>query len=1172
MSSSAPSPAIPIAECPWCGAVMSRGGTCLACVSGLDADEAPAQVAIEGLELLEQVGRGGMGVVFKARQRSLGRTVAVKLLAGGPLASDTFVARFKAEAAAAAGLQHPGIVAVHEVGEDETGTPWFSMDYIAGPNLAERLKDGPLEPREAARLIKLIADAIHYAHGRGLLHRDLKPSNILLDEFEQPRVTDFGIARRMDDDSTLTITGDILGSPAYMPPEQASGRSGEATAASDVYAMGAVLYEMLCGRPPFVAPSRAAMLNQVLHADPLPLRRLNAAIPAELETVCLKCLEKEPARRYATAAALAEEMARFLRGDPVLARPLSTTGHIWRWARRHKAASLAAASLFLGLAGVSSVLAVMNLRVSKARGEAEHNARNSEHHAAESRENLARSYLITANRHLEEVDYQRALLWLLQAWETTADPAERRLISMSLATTLRATPQLVKVWAPGGNGECAVFDPKAERIACASGAPEVFIWSADPKNNTTITLTHDGGSSHCSFNADGTRLFTQGASNVRLWDAATGQPLGKATPHMSGGDYLGTRRAATFSTDGRHLLTFTAEGAQLIDATNGEPSGPLLKGPEPVTAAALLPDAASCLLACGKRVLLVDSANGTQLSTWPLMESAGVLSLDARAERCVALCGAGTVTVFSLHHPTVPTVTFSSSGVNYQATFSPEGTEIVTTSFAGEARLFDSTTGVRVREFAHDAGVSRAAWYRGGVRALVTSSWDNTVRLWRHSTGQKLAVLHHGGRTMSVDAAAAPQRILTASADGSVRLYERAGDNAAGKMHARLRVSRTQPWATGVAWINDRMVKMCRPATGEGFGAAMLHQHSVVSAALAATAEHVATLTDDGTVHLWKAGGVLALPVATLPPSGAAVKSLAFSADGTRLTLLRADGSFSLYDGKGTVLCAQMRPPGGLRAWSVSQNDTLLAALGTDGKARAYRMTDGQPAGPFFGPERGAWSLTLSPDGDAVCLNEGPPNTLDVKRAVRLWNPQTGQPLTPPLEHYDDIGAVAFSPDGRLLATGSEDFQVIIWDRRTGQPAASSWQHSFWPKLLAFSPDSRVLAVAGHDASFAFLRSADCTQLGPRRQWQAPPQFITFNESGESLLALRADNPQDAKSPYAVYEMSLAPDNSTDAAVRDTATLASGMTLEKNGVVRMLTAKELVALWHRVYHEVAVEQ
>lgn len=138
-------------------------------------------------------------------------------------------------------------------------------------------------------------------------------------------------------------------------------------------------------------------------------------------------------------------------------------------------------------------------------------------------------------------------------------------------------------------------------------------------------------------------------------------------------------------------------------------------------------------------------------------------------------------------------------------------------------------------------------------------------------------------------------------------------------------------------------------------------------------------------------------------------------------------------------------------------------------------MTAGQPAGPSFGPERGGWTLTVSPTGDAICLNEGPPNTLDVKRSVRLWNPMTGQPLTPPLEHYDDIGAIPFSPDGRLLATGSEDFQVIVWDRRTGQPAASSWQHSFWPKFLAFSPDSRVLAVAGHDSSFVFLRSADCT-------------------------------------------------------------------------------------------------
>ena len=180
------------ASCPWCGARLTAGGTCVACISG-DAENAAPQMEVGGCVLLEKIGRGGMGVVFKARQRSLGRIVAVKMLAGGPLASETFLARFKAEAEAAAALQHPGIVSVHEVGEDESGTPWFSMDFIAGPSLAERLAGGPLEPREAARLTKRTAEAMHYAHGRGLLHRDLKPSNILLDEFEQPRVTDFGI-------------------------------------------------------------------------------------------------------------------------------------------------------------------------------------------------------------------------------------------------------------------------------------------------------------------------------------------------------------------------------------------------------------------------------------------------------------------------------------------------------------------------------------------------------------------------------------------------------------------------------------------------------------------------------------------------------------------------------------------------------------------------------------------------------------------------------------------------------------------------------------------------------------------------------------------------------------------------------------------------------------------
>jgi WD40 repeat protein len=1120
-------------------------------------------MSLGGYELLEEIGRGGFSTVWRARQTGvLEREVALKMIAPG-MDSREVLRRFAAERQTLARMTHPGIARVFDAGTDASGRPYFVMELVTGAPLTEHCRSHRLPLAERLRLFSEACAAVTHAHQRGVIHRDLKPSNILAGP-EGVKVIDFGIARLLEHPDTegLTLAGHAVGTPQWMAPESFDG--GVPDVRADVFSLGLLLCELVSGTPARDAAAwKAATFAQWSQLAAQPVRPPRTG--TDLDAIMGRATAPEPERRYASVAELADDLTAFAEHRPVRARVPTRAYLIRRFLRRHRVETIAASVALAGIIAGGIVAWRKKVEADTARSAAEHNAGESERHATQSRGNLARSYLFAANRHLEDVDNQRALLWLLQAYETTTDAVERRLTGMSLATTLRAAPRLAKVWAPGGMGECAVFDPAAKRIACATGAAEVFIWSADPQNDTTLTLRHEGGTAWCGWNADGTRLFTQGAADVRLWDAASGQPLGKAVPHMPGGASFVTRSEAGFSAGGRRLLTYSAAGAQLLDAADGAPAGPLLKGPEPLTAAAVLPDGARCLLACGRQVLLVDSSTGAQLSAWQIKESARMLSLDARAERFTALCGTGRVEIFSLADTTAPAVTFSSSGVNYQAAFSPDGGEILTASFMGEARLYDSATGDRVREFPHDGGVSRAVWFQGSRRILATASWDNTVRLWQQATGKQVAVLHHGGRTMSVQAVAEPQRILTASADGSVRLYERARDSAAGgSIRARLRVSRTQPWAAGVAWISDHMVKLCRPETGEVIGGTMLHRHPVMQAVPVAGAERVATLTKDGTVHVWAAGGVLALPLATVPPSGAAVKDLAFSADGTRLLLLRANGSFTLCDGHGAVLCAQVRLPGRLRAWSVSQNDTLLVALGTDGKAQAWHMADGQPAGPAFGPESGAWTLTLSPGGDAVCLNEGPQDALEVKRAVRLWNPFTGQPITPPLEHYDDIGAVAFSPDGRLLATGSEDYQVIIWDRRTGQPAASSWQHSSWPKCLAFSPDSHVLGVVGHDSSFAFLRSADCTQIGTRRQWASPPQFIFFNASGDSLLAMRADDPRNARSVSSLYKINLTPDVRTDAALRDAVTLTSGMTLENDGVVRPLTAQELVALWRKM--------
>lgn len=295
-------------------------------------------------ELLEEIARGGMGVVWKARQSSLKRDVAIKMIRAGVLASPNEVERFLREAEAAANLQHPNIVAIHEVGE-HGGQHYFSMDFVAGRDLGTIVKDGPLAPHVAARYVKIVAEAIHFAHQRGTLHRDLKPQNVLIDEADQPRITDFGLAKLMKDDSGLTQSGVVMGSPSYMPPEQAAGRHDDIGPASDVYSLGAMLYELLTGRPPFRGTTALATLREVMEAEPAAPRRLKADVPLDLETICLKCLEKTPSARYPTARALAEELDRYLKGEPIQARPASAVRKSVSWARRHPGVLAALAAL-----------------------------------------------------------------------------------------------------------------------------------------------------------------------------------------------------------------------------------------------------------------------------------------------------------------------------------------------------------------------------------------------------------------------------------------------------------------------------------------------------------------------------------------------------------------------------------------------------------------------------------------------------------------------------------------------------------------------------------------------------------------------------------------------------------------------------------------------------------
>lgn len=655
-------------------------------------------------DLLREIARGGMGVVYKARHRKLQRVVALKMILSGQFASPEDVQRFSAEAQAAANLDHPGIVPIYEVGECE-GRHYYAMGYVHGISLAVELADGPMEPTKAAELAEKIAEAVQYAHDRGVVHRDLKPANVLLDEDHQPRVTDFGLAKQLAQDSHLTASGQVLGTPSYMPPEQASGDLARIGPLSDVYSIGAILYAQLTGRPPFFAASSVDTLRQVLEREPVSPRVLNPKIPTDLDTICLKCLQKEPARRYASARDLAADLSRFLQGEPVLARPVSSLDRALKWARRRPAlAALWGLVIVLAVSGVGGI--------SWQWWRAEVSARRSRDLAI-----IAQDERDDAQKARDETkrELRRSLLLQSRAGRFSGLAGRR-------FSGLEAVARGVEI-APGD-------DLRDEAIACLALADvrvERAIRFAQPVPPGVVAAFDPLVERYAISDAQGTITIHEVKSDAPLAELA--------------GPGMAIAWILRFSPDGKFLAAkHESPGESLVQIWDLSKREPVFKTTDPIAFAALdfHPSAAQAALvdASGK-LRLVDLESGEELKSWPVEMQPYTICYDPSGTRlAMSNHQEQNVRLFDLTAGRFVAQLPHSSGVRGMS-WGPRGRRLATASGLAVC-LWDVERTKRIATLeGHGNTVTHVIFTRQGD-LLASYGWDNETRFWDPRKGTQL--------------------------------------------------------------------------------------------------------------------------------------------------------------------------------------------------------------------------------------------------------------------------------------------------------------------------------------------------------------------------------------------------------------------------------------------------
>jgi eukaryotic-like serine/threonine-protein kinase len=988
-------------------------------------------------ELLEEIARGGMGVVFKAWQISLKRIVALKLILAGQLASSAEIDRFRTEAENAASLDHPHIVPIYEVGEHD-GHHFFSMKLIEGGNLAQRIAGKPQDPKTAAQLMATVSRAVHYAHQHGILHRDLKPANVLLEGRAEgvnpsvPLVTDFGLAKRLEGGGGLTHSNAVVGTPSYLSPEQAAGQNKRLTTAADVYSLGAILYELLTGRPPFKAETPLDTLLQVMHEEPVPPGKLQPRLDKDLETVCLKCLEKDPQKRYGSAEALADDLERWLRGEPIRGRRISLWGRAVKWARRKPAAAAAwlLGLLVLVLGGLGGGAAWMWWGAETARREA-HEAR----------------------QQIATLSYLHQIELAHRDWRTN------QLIQARL--TLKECPEELRHWewnflnrlCQGGlairqlhvrGGLIDGYSPDGRRIVCRPSGRTVSVWDVEAGKELLTFRGHRGTVYGAAFNPDGKRILSFSWSvedgeprndepmkrqpgEVKVWDARGGKEL------LALGGLKGEVYAAVFSPDGRRLATVEVKPQEV-------------RRDEQRVVDAILEDDVPL-----REVKVWDAQSGREL---------------------VTLNG---------HTDHVTTIVFS-----------PDGKQIAGGSSKGEVKGWDAESGAHLFTLGgHGCRVKRIAYSPDGKR-IASGDEDGMVKVWDAIGKKELHTLKgHARQVYGVAFSPDGRRLATGSLDALVKVW----DAEDGREIATLKGHVSGVWRVAFSLDGKRLfssdletMKVWDPDNGQealvrplaGFG----------KVAYSPDGRWVAGGDGDGTVRvsdLHSGEGVL-----ILKGHVKAVTDVAFSPDGRRLASGSADQTVKVWEvaggrevltftGHGQAVVGLVFSPDGRQVVSCGSSEIKLWDAQSGQEVPTFRGQRQDYAGVLFSPDgkriltRGTAVLTVwdARSGEEVFRLDGTVGPFGVayspdgKRIASchfsnttVWDAENGQQVLALKDPLESLNAswVAWSPDGRRIVSGSGG-RIVLWDAKSGRKALSLTDPGGDVSCATFSPDGRYLVA-----------------------------------------------------------------------------------------------------------------